>query len=142
MPARMLISFVSSHREDVPLGPFGSKNFATTISPWIVTTMALEPFQCSPLECEDQADPRPLEYLRGTSYATSSYDIQLSVSIKGQHMEKPATVCRSNYCYLYWNSRQQLVRHAVTGCIVHPGDLMGSGTISGTDATSLGCMLE
>jgi fumarylacetoacetase len=124
------------------LGPFGSKNFATTISPWIVTTMALEPFQCSPLECEDQADPRPLEYLRGTSYATSSYDIQLSVSIKGQHMEKPATVCRSNYCYLYWNSRQQLVRHAVTGCIVHPGDLMGSGTISGTDATSLGCMLE
>ena len=104
--------------------------------------MALEPFQCSPLECEDQADPRPLEYLRGTSYATSSYDIQLSVSIKGQHMEKPATVCRSNYCYLYWNSRQQLVRHAVTGCIVHPGDLMGSGTISGTDATSLGCMLE
>jgi hypothetical protein len=71
--------------------------------------MALEPFQCSPLECEDQVDPGPLEYLRETSYATSSYDIHLSVSIQGQHMEKPATVCRSNYRYLYWNSRQQLV---------------------------------
>jgi len=104
--------------------------------------MALEPFQCSPLECEDQVDPGPLEYLRDPSYATSSYDIHLSVSIQGQHMEKPATVCRSNYRYLYWNSRQQLVHHAVTGCIIHPGDLMGSGTISGTDAASLGCMLE
>jgi fumarylacetoacetase len=82
------------------------------------------------------------EYLRETSYATSSYDIHLSVSIQGQHMEKPATVCRSNYRYLYWNSRQQLVHHAVTGCIIHPGDLMGSGAISGTDAASLGCMLE
>lgn len=104
--------------------------------------MALEPFQCSPLECEDQVDPRPLDYLRDPSYATSSYDIQLSVGIQGEHMEKPATVCRSNYRYLYWNSRQQLVHHAVTGCIIRPGDLMGSGTISGTDATSLGSMLE
>jgi maleylacetoacetate isomerase len=104
--------------------------------------MALEPFQCSPLECEDQVEPRPLEYLRDPSYATSSYDIQLSVSIQGQHMETPTTVCRSNYRYLYWNSRQQLVHHAVTGCIINPGDLMGSGTISGTDATSLGCLLE
>jgi maleylacetoacetate isomerase len=104
--------------------------------------MALEPFQCSPLECEDQIDPTPLEYLQDPSYATSSYDIQLSVSIQGERMEKPATVCRSNYRYLYWNSRQQMVHHAVTGCIIHPGDLMGSGTISGTDSTSLGCMLE
>lgn len=128
--------------EYVPLGPFGSKNFATSISPWIVTTMALEAFRCPPSECAKQDDPEPLEYLRDPSYSSSSYDIKLAVSIQGEGMDKPEIVCRSNYRNLYWNSKQQLVHHAVTGCNITPGDLLGTGTISGTDPSSLGCMLE
>ncbi|RYG52770.1 hypothetical protein EON67_00425 [archaeon] len=115
--------------EYVPLGPFGSKNFCTTISPWIVTLEALEPFIC-PTSAGVQSNPEPLPYLRDPKYG--SYDINLEVSIASPAWEdKPAVVSRSNLKYLYWTIRQQLVHHTVTGCNMRPGDLLGSGTISG-----------
>jgi fumarylacetoacetase len=124
--------------EYVPLGPFGAKNFATTISPWIVTLDALEPFKCA--TSTGAQDPPPLPYLRDSAYG--SYDVQLSVAIQGAAMSAPAVVSRSNYKHMYWNIRQQLVHHTVTGCNMRPGDLLGSGTISGPTADSRGSMLE
>jgi fumarylacetoacetase len=125
--------------EYVPLGPFTAKNFATTISPWIVTLDALEPFK-APTSAVEQKDPEPLPYLRDPDY--HSYDINLEVYIKGEGMEKDALVTRSNFKNLYWNVRQQLVHHTVTGCNMRPGDLLGSGTISGPTPESYGSMLE
>jgi len=125
--------------EYVPLGPFGAKNFATSISPWVVTLDALEPFRC-PTSAGEQSDPVPLEYIRDPSY--SSYDIKLEVGIQGSSMDAPSTVTRSNFANLYWNIKQQLVHHSVTGCNMQPGDLLGSGTISGTPQDSFGSMLE
>lgn len=125
--------------EYVPLGPFGAKNFATSISPWVVTLDALEPFRCA-TSAGQQTDPVPLPYLQDPSYG--SYDIALEVAIQGENMAKPATVCRSNFRNLYWNVKQQLVHHAVTGCNMQPGDLLGSGTISGSEQTAFGSMLE
>lgn len=125
--------------EYIPLGPFGAKNFATTISPWIVTLDALEPFRCKTSAVE-QKDPVPLPYLQDKNY--SSYDVNLEVQIQGENMSKAETVSKSNFRNLYWNVKQQLVHHSVTGCNMQPGDLLGSGTISGTPQTSFGSMLE
>lgn len=125
--------------EYVPLGPFGAKNFATTISPWIVTLDALEPFRC-PTSAGKQENPTPLPYLQDPNY--SSYDIKLGVTIQGEGMDKGETVSKSNFKNLYWNVKQQLVHHSVTGCNMQPGDLLGSGTISGTSQDSFGSMLE
>jgi fumarylacetoacetase len=121
--------------EYVPLGPFTAKNFATSISPWIVTTMALEAFPTSPLVQE----PVPLPYLQDAD-RKSSFDIQLFVSIQGDRMVAPVQVCQSNFSDLYWTAAQQLVHHSVTGCTMRPGDLLGSGTIS--SSTQGGSMLE
>lgn len=123
----------------MPLGPFGSKNFCTTISPWIVPIDALEPFAC-PTSAIEQTDPTPLPYLRDPNY--SSYDVKLEVAIRGEGMNEPHKVCSSNFSNLYWNARQQLVHHAVTGCVMKAGDLLASGTISGKDEDSFGSMLE
>jgi fumarylacetoacetase len=125
--------------EYVPLGPFTSKNFATSISPWIVTTEALEAYKVETSACM-QDNPVPLEYLQDPDY--SSYDIQLSVAIQSEFMTEGHVVCRSNYANLYWNAAQQLVHHSVTGCLMKTGDLLGSGTISGTPENSFGSMLE
>ena len=126
-----------------PLGPFGAKNFATSISPWIVTLDALEPYRC-PTSAGEQTDPVPLEYIRDPNYG--SYDIALEVAIANEAEmgvgAAPGTVCKSNFANLYWNVKQQLVHHAVTGCNMQPGDLLGSGTISGTTQDSFGSMLE
>jgi len=119
-----------------PLGPFNAKNFATSISPWVVTLEALEPFRCAP----PKQDPPPLSYLR--SNRNSTYDIQLEVALKTEMMTTPQTICRSNFKYLYWTIQQQLAHHTVTGCNVRPGDMMASGTISGADKSSYGSMLE
>ena len=99
---------------------------------------ALEPFVC-PTSFRVQ-DPPPLEYLIDPNY--SSFDIQLEVQIQSKNMKTPATVCRSNYANMYWNARQQLVHHSVTGCMMRAGDLLGSGTISGLTPESYGSMLE
>lgn len=125
----------------MPLGPFGAKNFCTTISPWIVTLDALEPFRCA-TSAVAQTDPEPLPYLRDPAYG--SYDIHLEVSIQSKDMAAPAVVSKSNFKYLYWNIKQQLVHHTVTGCNMRPGDLLGSGTISGpvSPATGRACSLK
>jgi fumarylacetoacetase len=125
--------------EYVPLGPFGAKNWASTISPWIVTLDALEPFR-APTSAGVQENPKPLDYLIDPTY--SSYDIKLTVGVKSPTMAEPAVVTTSNFKNLYWNVKQQLVHHAVTGCNMRPGDLLGSGTISGQDETAFGSMLE
>lgn len=121
--------------EYVPLGPFLAKNFASSISPWIVTLDALEPFRTA----SPKQDPQPLPYLRQEGKRT--FDIQLEVDLippDGQ----AATLCRSNFKYLYWTMAQQLAHHTVNGCKVNSGDLMGTGTISGPAENAYGSMLE
>ncbi|GIV40966.1 MAG: fumarylacetoacetase [Vicingaceae bacterium] len=121
--------------EYVPLGPFLGKNFASTISPWVVLMEALEPFRCEgPVQ-----DPQPLEYLQFSG--KKNYDIQLEVYLKPGEGEENL-VCRSNFKYMYWNMCQQLAHHTVNGCNVNAGDIMASGTISGPTPDSYGSMLE
>ncbi|KAK3751864.1 hypothetical protein QZH41_009675 [Actinostola sp. cb2023] len=113
--------------EYVPLGPFLGKNFATTISPWVVTMEALQPFAGeNPVQ-----DPTPLPYLQHSDPYT--FDINLEVAINCEGVSSPAVLCKTNFKNMYWTQKQQLVHHTVTGCNVRPGDLLGSGTISGED---------
>jgi len=121
--------------EYVPLGPFLAKNFASSISPWIVTLDALEPFS---IETGEQ-NPEVLSYLEFEG--KKSYDIHLEVGLQPQDSEE-TTICNSNFKYMYWNMAQQLAHHTVNGCNVRCGDLMGSGTISGSTPDSYGSMLE
>ncbi|CAH1108530.1 unnamed protein product [Psylliodes chrysocephalus] len=111
--------------EYVPLGPFLAKNLGTTISPWVVTTFALEPFKTN----NYPQDPQPLHYLKHSD--NFNFDINLQVDLAPKGTNVSTTVCRSNYKYLYWTSKQQLAHHTITGCNVNPGDLIASGTISG-----------
>ena len=123
--------------EYVPLGPFLAKNFATSISPWIVSLEALEPFRCAgPVQ-----EPEPLEYLRSPSPETT-FDIELEVWLECDSLEAPFRLCRSNFKYLYWSMAQQVAHHTITGCNLRPGDLLASGTISGSTPDSFGSMLE
>ena len=119
-----------------PLGPFNAKNFATTISPWIVTLEALEPFRCAGPE----QDPEPLPYLRCRK--DWLYDIDLEVRLRGERMEKGMRVCASNFKHMYWDICQQLAHHTITGCNVRPGDMMASGTISAPSEEGYGSLLE
>ncbi len=121
--------------EYVPLGPFLAKNFASSMSPWIVTMDALEPFRC---ETPNQA-PKPLEYLQFSG--KKSFDIKLEMYIQPENGEENR-VSKTNYKYMYWNQSQQLAHHTVSGCNIKCGDLMGSGTISGPTPDSYGSMLE
>uniref|UniRef100_A0AAY4EBJ5 Fumarylacetoacetase n=1 Tax=Denticeps clupeoides TaxID=299321 RepID=A0AAY4EBJ5_9TELE len=122
--------------EYVPLGPFLGKNFGTTISPWVVPMEALLPFvQPNPVQ-----DPKPLPYLSHDDPYT--FNINLFVSVKGDAMKEAATICKSNFKYMYWTMKQQLAHQTVNGCNVRPGDLLASGTISGPDPESFGSMLE
>ena len=123
--------------EYVPLGPFNSKTFASSISPWIVTMDALEPFKT----CTPHQEPRPLAYLREEN-VDNSYDIKLSVELKPENSDKADVICQTNFKYLYWSMAQQLAHHTIAGCSVRVGDLMGSGTISGPTPDSFGSMLE
>ncbi len=121
--------------EYVPLGPFLAKNFASSMSAWIVTLDALQPYKVdSPIQ-----KPEVLEYLKFEG--KMSYDIQLEVAIQPETVEE-TVVCRSNFKYMYWNMSQQLAHHTVNGCNIRNGDLMGSGTISGSTPDSYGSMLE
>ena len=121
--------------EYVPLGPFLAKNFASHISPWIVTLEALEPFKVA----GPKQEPEVLPYLQYNGQ--KNYDVNLSVSITPEGSEEK-TVCNSNLKYMYWNMAQQLAHHTVNGCNIKVGDLYGSGTISGKDENSYGSMLE
>ncbi|MCD6544161.1 MAG: fumarylacetoacetase [Flavobacteriaceae bacterium] len=118
-----------------PLGPFLSKSFATTISPWIVTMDALEPFKVD----SPKQDPKPFEYLQ--QEGKNSYDIKLEASIKPKK-QKQTVVSKTNYKYNYWTMSQQLAHQTVNGCNVRSGDLYGSGTISGSKEGTYGSMLE
>ncbi|MFO0839064.1 MAG: fumarylacetoacetase [Phycisphaerae bacterium] len=123
--------------EYVPLGPFLGKNFATSISPWVVPMSALAPFACP----APPQDPPPLEYLRrGSSDAT--FDIRLETALRPAGTAERATISRTNFRHLYWSMSQQLAHHTMNGCNLRPGDLLASGTISGPTPDSLGSMLE
>ena len=120
--------------EYVPLGPFNSKTFGTSISPWVVTLEALEPFRCaSPVQ-----EPQPLPYLRENT--ANNYDINLQVAIAADGSE--TVISNTNFKYMYWSMMQQLTHHTIAGCNVRVGDLMGSGTISGPEKDSRGSLLE
>jgi fumarylacetoacetase len=121
--------------EYVPLGPFLGKNFGSTISPWMVTLDALEPFR---VKGPDQF-PHVLPYL--SVDGEKNFDITLEVLIQTQGSE-PITVSRTNFKYLYWNINQQLAHHTINGCNIQVGDLYASGTISGPSPGSFGSMLE
>jgi fumarylacetoacetase len=122
--------------EYVPLGPFLAKNFATSISTWVVPLEALEPFRTA----GPTQDPAPLPYLR--SEGDRTYDVHLEVTLQSERMAAPHRVCASNFKYLYWDVRQQLAHHTVNGCNLRPGDLLASGTISGPAPGSYGSLLE
>ena len=121
--------------EYVPLGPFLAKNFASSVSPWIVTLDALEPYRIpGPVQ-----DPEVLPYLK---YSGNKHlDIQLEVFIT-PHNGSENKICHSNYKHMYWNMNQQLAHHTVNGCNINGGDMMASGTISGSDPSAFGSMLE
>jgi fumarylacetoacetase len=123
--------------EYVPLGPFLAKNFATSISPWVVPMAALAPFRCPGVE----QSPEPLVYLQ-ENRENASIDIQLAVSLKSPSMTESKQICLSNFKYMYWSIRQQLAHHTVNGCNLQPGDLLASGTISGPTPDSYGSLLE
>lgn len=119
-----------------PLGPFNAKNFATTISPWIVTLEALEPFK---VELPKQ-DPTPLKYLHEN--INRSYNIPIDVQMKTKSQNSLNKISESNYKYMYWTANQQIAHHTVTGCKLNVGDILGSGTISGTEQNTYGSIFE
>ena len=122
--------------EYVPLGPFQAKAFATSISPWIVTREALEPFRVQ----GPAQDPAPLPYLQQKQ--PNNYDLTLDVALRAGGMNEATKICRTNFKYMYWSSVQQLVHHASSGCAMNVGDLLGSGTISGPEKDQRGSLLE
>jgi fumarylacetoacetase len=122
--------------EYVPLGPFQGKAFATSISPWVVTREALEPFRVDgPVQ-----DPVPLSYLQQRN--AQNYDLELDVGLRAAETNAAQTICRTNFKYMYWSSVQQLMHHASSGCAMNVGDLLGSGTISGPEKDQRGSLLE
>lgn len=121
--------------EYVPLGPFLAKSFASSISPWIVTLDALEPYAID----GPQQEPAVMDYLRYEG--KHHYDIHLEVAIQPEKANE-TIVCQSNYKHMYWNMAQQLAHHTINGCNIRCGDMMASGTISGPTPESFGSMLE
>jgi fumarylacetoacetase len=121
--------------EYVPLGPFLAKSFASSISPWIVTMDALEPFRVP----SPKQNPSPLPYLQ--QKGKHSFDINLEAAIQPENTE-PTVISKTNFKYMYWTMNQQLTHHTSNGCRVNSGDMMGSGTISGPTKEGYGSMLE
>jgi len=121
--------------EYVPLGPFLAKNFASSISPWVVLMDALEPYRVE----GPKQDPEPFPYLQ--IKGKHNFDIALEVAIQPENAAE-TIVSKSNFKYMYWNMSQQLAHHTINGCNINCGDMMGSGTISGPTPDSYGSMLE
>ena len=119
-----------------PLGPFLAKSFSTSISPWVVTLEALEPFRCAP-----QRHPELLEYLKPEK-KDGAFQIKVEAWLKTPEMEEPIRVSSGEFASMYWTLAQMLTHHASNGCPLLPGDLMGSGTISGPNQENRGCLLE
>jgi fumarylacetoacetase len=129
-----------------PLGPFLAKNFATTLSPWVVTMEALAPFRVAAAP-RAAGDPAPLPYLADpANEREGGIDVRVQVSLRTSAMRAaghPATVLsRSSLADLYWTAAQMVTHHASNGCNLRPGDILGSGTISGPTRSSRGCLLE
>lgn len=129
-----------------PLGPFLAKSFATTISPWIVTLEALEPFRC-PAFAREPSDPLPLPYLESpVNIIRGGVDLTLEVFIASERMRQldyaPMRVSRGSFADMYWTMAQMLTHHASNGCNLRSGDLLASGTVSGKTKESRGCLLE
>jgi len=125
-----------------PLGPFNAKNFATTMGHWVVTVDALAPFRVDPAPRGD-GDPAPLDYL---TPAGDAWDVTLEVQLQSRQMRErgmdPIRVSRGSLRHMYWTAAQMLAHHTSTGCNMRPGDLFASGTVSGPDEESRGCLLE
>lgn len=128
-----------------PLGPFLSKNFATTISPWVVTLEALAPFRCPAFQ-RSQGDPLPLPYLSSPLDAMGGIDITVEVLLSSTQMReagmKPFRLSRASFQGMYWTIAQMLTHHSSNGCNLRSGDLLASGTVSGAEEGSQGCLLE
>jgi fumarylacetoacetase len=128
-----------------PLGPFLAKSFATTISPWVVPLEALAPYRVS-TNARSEADPAPLEYLRSSAPEKAGIDLFLEVSIESERMRDtgaaPLIMSRGNLHDLYWDVAQLITHHSSNGCNLRPGDLLATGTISGPEEGSEGCLLE
>lgn len=122
--------------EYVPLGPFLGKNFASSVSPWVVLRSALEPFRCPP----PPQDPQPLPYL--SRVKTRTYDIQLEVWLKPAESGEAVRISSSNFRYLYWTPAQMIAHHTVNGCNLRTGDCLATGTISGPAEKECGSLLE
>jgi fumarylacetoacetase len=122
-----------------PLGPFLAKNFATSISPWVVAMEALEPFRRAP-QARPEGDPQPLPHL--TDSGDSALNITLEVWLRTAQMSEPVRLSRGNFTCMYWTLAQMVAHHTSNGCPIRPGDLIGSGTVSGPEKTSRGCLLE
>jgi fumarylacetoacetase len=128
-----------------PLGPFLAKNFATTISPWIVTLEALAPYRHAFVRPAE--DPQPLAYLdSAANRAAGAFDIQLQVGLQTPRMReagvKDAVICQTSYRHAYWTVAQMVTHHTVNGCNLQPGDLLGSGTLSGPTLDQAGALIE
>lgn len=123
--------------EYVPLGPFLGKNFASTISPFIVTALALEPFLVAGPE---QSEPVPLPYLQ--QKFKGNYDVNLGVQLTLGDKNETLTIAKTNFKQMYWSVYQQLAHHTVNGCNMRPGDVIASGTISGTEPGTYGSIIE
>ncbi|MGH7690186.1 MAG: fumarylacetoacetase, partial [Gemmatimonadaceae bacterium] len=127
-----------------PLGPFLAKNFATTVSPWVVTLDALAPFR-APAFARPEGDPAPLPYLAGPPQS-AGFDVTLDVWLSSAAMRtagaKPMLVSRGSFTNMYWTVAQLVAHHTSNGCNLQPGDLLASGTVSGPEKESRGCLLE
>jgi fumarylacetoacetase len=124
-----------------PLGPFLAKNFATTISPWIVTMDALAPFRTT--WHRPDGDPQPLAYLDAPSVrGEGAFDIQLQASLSTAKSASPMPLTRTSFRHAYWTVGQMVAHHTVNGCRLAPGDLFGSGTASGPTASEAGALIE
>ncbi len=122
-----------------PLGPFLAKSFATSISPWVVTMEALEPFRREP-EPRAEGDPAPMPHLQ--TPGRDGYAITLEVWLRTARMAQPVRLSRGNFATMYWTLAQMVTHHASNGCPLRAGDLIGSGTVSGPDKENRGCLLE
>ena len=122
-----------------PLGPFLAKSFATSISPFVVTAEALEPFRRAP-QPRAAGDPEPLPHLAGGPAA--AYDITLEAWLGSEKMAEPMRLSRTTFASMYWTLAQMVAHHTSNGCNIRPGDLIGSGTVSGPEKSNRGCLLE
>lgn len=122
-----------------PLGPFLSKNFATSVSPWVVTLEALEPFRRA-VEPRPESDPQPLPHLKGRG--DEAFAITIEAWLRSAQMREPVRLSRASFASMYWTLAQMIAHHTSNGCPLRPGDLIGSGTVSGPAKENRGCLLE